>query len=61
VDADSGYYAVVAAPAGAVVPYLPGGATSVPSASGMTLYKYADVLYEPVYDGAELAYKVVYI
>ncbi|MCG3143680.1 MAG: hypothetical protein HONDAALG_01042 [Gammaproteobacteria bacterium] len=58
---DSGNYSVVAAPAGAVVPYLPTGYATEASPSGGTLYKYNNTLYQPVYDGGELAYKVVYI
>ena len=56
---DDGYYAVVAAPKGAVVPSLPTGAAPEKLASGLTVYKYNGVTYEQVYDGGNLAYKVV--
>ncbi len=58
---DSGNYMVVAAPAGAVVPYLPTGAATERTSAGATYYRYSSVVYQPVYDGSELAYKVVYL
>lgn len=58
-DADD--YTVVTAPAGAVAPYPPTTATSDSLPDGTTYYKYNGVTYVPVYDGSELAYKVVYL
>jgi len=72
---ETGKYSVVKAPVGAVVPYVPsttppksaagtaasGTATaaSAPPAKPAGPVEFNGVTYEPVYDGSELAYKVV--